>query len=305
MLTPSYDIDRIRLRVLSLGAGVQSTTLALMAAHGEVTPMPDLAVFADTGWEPARVYEHLQWLASDNVLPFAIHVVSAGNIRDGLLRGARGERWASIPAFTRTVTPAGTRIVHYEEDADGEKRPVGQRVLARDEVAIGMITRQCTTEYKLEPIRRHVRILAGLSGLRAPGYPVVEQWIGISTDEAIRMKPSFQAWQVNRWPLLEKRMSRSDCLIWLRQHGYPIPPKSACLGCPFHSNARWRQIRDEDPAGWADAVEADRSIRTGFRGMRAELYLHRSCVPLDQADLSDDSGQLDLWPLECEGMCGV
>lgn len=100
-------------------------------------------------------------------------------------------------------------------------------------------------------------------------------------------------------------MSRSDCLTWLRRHGYPIPPKSACLGCPFHSNARWRQIRDEDPVGRADAVEADRSIRTGFRGMRAELYLHRSCVPLDQADLSDDSAQLDLWPLECEGMCGV
>ena len=35
--------------VLSLGAGVQSSTLALMAAKGEVTPMPDVAVFADTG----------------------------------------------------------------------------------------------------------------------------------------------------------------------------------------------------------------------------------------------------------------
>lgn len=41
-----------RLRVLSLGAGVQSTTLALMAAHGEIGPMPDCAIFADTGWEP-------------------------------------------------------------------------------------------------------------------------------------------------------------------------------------------------------------------------------------------------------------
>ena len=39
----------IRLRVLSLGAGVQSTTLALMAAHGEIGPMPDCAIFADTG----------------------------------------------------------------------------------------------------------------------------------------------------------------------------------------------------------------------------------------------------------------
>jgi hypothetical protein len=44
----------IRLRVLSLGAGVQSTTLALLAAHGEVGPMPDCAIFADTRWEPGR-----------------------------------------------------------------------------------------------------------------------------------------------------------------------------------------------------------------------------------------------------------
>ncbi len=61
--------DAIRLRVLSLGAGVQSTTLALMAAHGEVGPMPDCAVFADTGWEPRAVYDHLAWLMSPNVLP--------------------------------------------------------------------------------------------------------------------------------------------------------------------------------------------------------------------------------------------
>ncbi len=40
------------IRALSLGAGVQSTTLALLAVEG-VLPMPDVAIFADTGWEPA------------------------------------------------------------------------------------------------------------------------------------------------------------------------------------------------------------------------------------------------------------
>ena len=50
-LVPS-DAPTIRLRVHSLGAGVQSTTLTLMAAHGEIGPMPDGAIFADTGWEP-------------------------------------------------------------------------------------------------------------------------------------------------------------------------------------------------------------------------------------------------------------
>jgi len=35
--------------VISLGAGVQSSTMALMAAAGEITPMPDCAIFAGNG----------------------------------------------------------------------------------------------------------------------------------------------------------------------------------------------------------------------------------------------------------------
>jgi hypothetical protein len=281
-LAPSSASDgAIRLRILSLGAGVQSTTLALMAAHGEIGPMPDCAIFADTGWEPQAVMEHLRWLMSHNVLPFPVHIVSAGNIRDDLKYAGGGGRWASVPAFTRTVR--------------------------RRRVEIGMIRRQCTTEYKVTPIRRKVRELAGLTRRRSPVHPVVEQWIGISLDEAIRMKPAREAWQVNRWPLIEKRMTRADCLRWLERHDYPLPPKSACIGCPFHSDARWRDIRDHDPSGWAEAVEVDQAIRSGLRGIRGEVYLHRSAVPLDQADLStaEDHGQLNLWGNECEGLCGV
>jgi hypothetical protein len=170
-----------------------------------------------------------------------------------------------------------------------------------------MIRRQCTKEHKITPIRRKVRELAGLTRRRSPAHPVVEQWIGISQDEILRMKPSFELWQVNRWPLVEQSMSRSDCLRWLERHGYPTPPKSACVGCPFHSDQRWREIRDHDPAAWAEAVEVDHAIRTGLRGIRAEVYLHRSTVPLDEANLSTDAdrGQLDLWQNECEGLCGV
>ncbi|MBR1040736.1 hypothetical protein JQ593_17325 [Bradyrhizobium viridifuturi] len=272
----------IRLRVLSLGAGVQSTTLALLAAHGVIGPMPDCAIFADTAWEPQAVYDHLAWLMSPNVLPFPVHIVSAGNLRDNLVRAAAGERWASIPAYTRTLDHRGC-------------------------MSIGMIRRQCTGDYKIDPIRRKVRELADLTRRRSPADPVVEQWIGISMDEAIRMKPSFESWRVNRWPLIELRMTRRDCLAWLSQHDYPVPPKSACIGCPYHSDAAWRDMRASDPRSWADAVEVDRVIRNGMRCIRGEVFLHRSAVPLSEVDLSTDAdhGQLDLFANECEGMCGL
>jgi len=307
-LTPSAEQQAsIHLRVLSLGAGVQSTTLALMAAHGEVGPMPDCAIFADTGWEPKAVYEHLAWLRSPNVLPFPVHVVSAGDLRADLLAGARGERWASIPAFTRTVTPAGAELPVYDADENGDLVAVGSRVVPTERVGVGMIRRQCTGDYKIAPIRRKVRELLGIAGRRSPKVPVAEQWIGISLDEVLRMKPSFEPWQRNRWPLVEQGMTRQDCLRWLDRHDYPLPPKSACIGCPFHSDDHWRRMRDRDPEAWADAVLVDAAIRTGFRGIRGEVYLHRSAVPLNQVDLSTeaDRGQLDLWPNECEGLCGV
>ena len=297
----------IRLRVLSLGAGVQSTTLALMAAHGEIGPIPDCAIFADTGWEPRAVYEHLAWLRSPNVLPFPVHIVSAGDLRADLLAGARGERWASIPAFTRTVTPAGAELPVYDADENGDLVAVGSRIVPTERVGVGMIRRQCTGDYKIAPIRRKVRELLGIAGRRSPKVPVAEQWIGISLDEVLRMKPSFEPWQRNRWPLVEQGMTRQDCLRWLDRHDYPLPPKSACIGCPFHSDDHWRRMRDRDPEAWADAVLVDAAIRTGFRGIRGEVYLHRSAVPLNQVDLSTeaDRGQLDLWPNECEGLCGV
>lgn len=266
-----------RLRIISLGAGVQSTTMALLAAHGIIGPMPDCAIFADTGWEPKAVYEHLKWLMS-GVLPFPVHVVSAGNIRDHIVRGENttGQRFATVPWFT----------------GDG-----------------GMGRRQCTREFKIDPLARKQRELLGCRPRQRIPAGSVEVWIGISTDEAIRMKPSRDAWQVNRWPLIEQGMSRRDCTSWLLGMDYPLPPKSSCIGCPYHSDAQWREIR-ERPEEWADAVAIDRLIRqdgTTMRGMRAHQYMHRSLKPLDEVDLRthEERGQPDLFNNECEGLCGV
>lgn len=270
------------IRVLSLGAGVQSTTMALMAARGEIGPMPDCAIFADTGAEPGPVYDHLRFLMSANVLPFPVHVISAGNLRDDLYDPKGG------------VTGGGARPPFYA-------------ITDKDEA--GPLKRQCTRHYKIDPIRQKVRSLLGLQkGQRAPKTPVVEQWIGISLDESIRMKPSRDRFIVNRWPLIEKLMSRHDCLLWLERKGYPRPPKSACTFCPYRPDRGWRDMRDNDPASWAEAVAVDHHIRNNMpKVKKSQIFIHRSLKPLDEIDLrnADEKGQPDLFNNECEGMCGV
>lgn len=268
-----------RLRVICLGAGVQSTALILMAARGEFDPTPDCAIFADTGWEPRRVYDHLQWLEREVGTSIPIHRVGRGNIRNDAFAATEGRRYASPPLFVRLTSG----------------RP-------------GLLRRQCTKEYKVQPIIAKIRELVGLRPRqRGPSEIIVEQWFGISVDEALRMRDSHVRWIANQYPLVERHLTRLDCLDWLRRNAYPEPPKSACVGCPFHSDAHWLQMRQHDPEAWADATQFDRRIRRGvLRGINGEVFLHRSLVPLDQVRLSatEDFGSLDFLG-ECQGLCGV
>ena len=267
------------IHVIILGAGVQSSVMALMAARGEISPMPDAAIFADTQWEPRAVYEHLDWLVER--LPFPVYRVSAGNIKEDHLRGlnSTGQRFASMPLHT----------------ASG-----------------GMGRRQCTREYKIEPIVKKCRDLIGLRPRqRGPKGVALVQWIGISTDEAMRMKPSSTAWILNRWPLIEVGMTRFDCIAWFEREfpGQKLA-KSACIGCPYHNDALWRDMKINDPDSFRDAVEFDRAIRSSgsaLKGMKEQQFVHRSAQPLEDVDLrnAEDAGQINLFNNECEGMCGL
>ena len=69
----------MKLRILSLGAGVQSTTLALMIEKGEI-PMVDCAIFSDVGAEPKLVYKHLEWL--EKQLSYPVYKVQWRNLKD-------------------------------------------------------------------------------------------------------------------------------------------------------------------------------------------------------------------------------
>lgn len=250
------------LRAFSCGAGVQSTAIALLM-RDERLPLVDHVIFADTGWEPAQVYAQIDRLAvvfADLGIP--LHRVSNGNLRADAIHPEH--RFASVPYFVR--------------NPDGSD---------------GMGRRQCTSEYKLAPISRKVRELLGAKPPRFRSVPrgrVAEQWVGFSTDEIGRAgsKGHQVLYERPRYPLLELGMSRRDCVRYLERAGWGDTAKSACIGCPFHGNRKWRQLRDEQPAEWADAVEFDQQIRKGgARGLplNGQAFLHSSRVPLDLAPI--------------------
>ena len=106
--------------------------------------------------------------------------------------------------------------------------------------------------------------------------------------------------------MVEKEISRKQCLEWMEKNNYPRPPRSACTFCPYHSNKEWRLIK-ENKEEWDSAVEFDKKIRNGFvkGNLESELFLHKSAVPLEDADLDEKNDQQDLFDDDCEGMCGV
>jgi integrase/recombinase XerD len=190
-----------RIRVLSLGAGVQSTTLLLLACQDRI-PRFDAAIFADTSWEPAAVYAHLNRLeqvAASAGIP--ILRVSSGNIRADALDPSH--RFASMPLYV--LNPDG---------------------------GPGLARRQCSAEYKVRPIKAQVRQLLGYPHpRRVPREVYAEQAIGISLDEIGRARDSDVGYMRHVFPLLDLRWRRSDCLDYLTGRGFGDTPRSACVGC--------------------------------------------------------------------------
>jgi hypothetical protein len=287
-------------RVLNLGAGVQSTALILMDAlvhrqgrRDEVEawlerdyPYPplDFAIFADTQDEPERVYRHLPRLRDEDTAP--ILEGTRGRLGDDLIAGTNESgQFYSIPAFTA--------------DEPG--------------VNLGLIRRQCTETYKVQVVERIIRgtIFGVAPGRAMPDDSKVIQSFGLSFDEPgriakVRARLAASPWAEASFPLADLEMERSDCISFLRSIGWDAP-RSACVYCPFHDNAEWRDIRDNDPEGWARALEIDEAIRRPdsacTQGLDHKLYLHRSCVPLALAPIDEPDISLG-FGAECEGMCG-
>ncbi len=176
------------IKIISLGLGLQSTTLYLMSNTG-IYQRADYAIFADPGAENPKTYELLEWLlkwqSKNNGI--SIYVVKK-NLYEDLLKqeNSTGQRFVSIPVFAKK--------------------------------GLGILRRQCTYEYKVMVINKKIRELHKLKPRQ--WMKPTEVWIGITTDEASRMKDSNKFNIANKYPLIDLKMNRLDCKKWLEDKAY-------------------------------------------------------------------------------------
>lgn len=275
--TMQQDID---LRVLSLGAGVQSSTLIFKLLEEEIKPV-DVAIFADTGNEPKEVYDWLDYLIKITKNKIDIRVVrnekNTGNIVKDIL--SPSGRFASIPVYT--INKDGTK---------------------------GNTRRTCTHEYKIIPIHKEVRNILDVTNLRGKA---VEMVMGISYDEIQRTNTAPNKWQINCYPFIPSKITRDDCKHWISHSEYDQPPRSACIICPYHRNKEWQHLKDNYPEEFKHALWFDEELRKNkesqfINKLDGELYLHDSRKPLKDIDFGElEEKQYKLFDDECTGMCGT
>lgn len=256
------------MNVLSLGWGVQSWTIAAMAAVGEL-PQPDLLIHADTRHERQATYDFATtwapWLQACglNIVTVTASDTDVGDMSNNV----------TIPAFTCWM--------------DG--RPSG------------MLRRQCTNHWKIRPIRRYLASLLKEQG-RKKTVGAVKMWLGITLDEVQRVRDSNVQWIKNSYPLLEMTppMTRLACVAWLESHNLPIPPKSSCVFCPYQNRGRWSELKKSD-LDWQKAVQVDEAIR--HRRPNFLSFVHRERIPLIEVVSPSDAGQLDMFDMCESGYC--
>lgn len=236
------------MKYFSYGGGVQSNAVMVMQKRGMV--QYDYFIFSNVGEdsENPSTLEYIENLAKPYMEKHGINFVE-------LRKKIRGE----------VVT------LHDYIMADNSTVPIPAYLQSG---APG--NRICTVDWKIKLIARYTK----KQGASKSSPATVG--IGISTDEFTRMADSRVPWQVNEYPLIDQRMSRKDCIKLITDEGLPIPPKSSCYFCPYHSYLSWVTMREKQPELFAKAVEVENRINEKRRSFsKDEVYLTRFLKPLE------------------------
>lgn len=249
------------LEILSFGAGMPSTALALMSAENAIrgypvwplVPVYSAVIFCDLHAEPSWVYEQAAFVAAVCQRAGIPYYTLDADLYGDFTRSFGRARVASIPFWTL--------------GEDGKK---------------GKMPRQCTYDYKIKVIEKFVRY--ELLGYRprerthAADKHFHRMHMGIMWEEQQRAKESKQTLFTNRFPLIEMKWTRPDCYQYNRDVWGLDTRASCCLFCPFHTNYFYQHIKQYEPSCYACALRVDHMIETyqARPPLKSQLFLTKT-----------------------------
>ena len=256
--------------VLSFGGGVQTTALCAAVLRG-LLPRPERVVMADTGREGTPTWEYLRTVTAPALAEVGLEVEVAGH------------DLATVDLFSTKGAPLMPLYTRAEAGADGEP---------------GQLGNFCSGEWKRRVVRRHLRERG--YGPESRGLRPVEMWMGMSLDEAGRFRTADAGWITTAWPLaIGLGWDRARCVREVEALGWPPPPKSSCVMCPYRSDAHHLETKTHHPEDWALALATEAEVRA----VDPDAYVHRSGVPLSEVDLDPSASTAEL---PCtSGFCSV
>lgn len=222
-------------------------------------PKPDLIVFADTSREVKTTWDYLE-----NIVQPALRKINM--------------RVQIVPHALSTV------------DLQSLSGDLLLPAFTRQNGRVGKMPTFCSNEWKQRPIRRW---------LKEQGVNDCDVWLGISLDEAERMKSSGLNWYRHVYPLIEiTPMHRRQCEIQIKDYGWEVPHKSRCWMCPNQSPEAWKQMKRIENQDFDKAVKLEQVIRWND----PHVYFHPLAVPLNEA-VEESEKQGDMFDGCDSGYC--
>jgi len=243
------------MRVISYGGGVQSTAMIVLAVQGRIRA--DLALFSNVGddSEHPTTIRYVREIA----IPYA---ASHGFVVKELHPTRYGENTTIWKEIMREETRRDIIPVFGE--------------------AGNPMSRSCTADYKIRTLHRWLRQNGATKTNKAT------MLLGISTDEIERAGRGKDGTVERReYPLLTLGMNRTDCMEVIRNAGLPVPPKSSCFFCPFHSEQVWQELRRDEPELFSKAQELEDAIQERKRASGQKMVYITRKGALNQKRLSD------------------
>lgn len=270
------------LKILSCGAGMQSTALALMSCANKLieenragdfnckytqgVPIYDAVIFCDLGLEPSWVLSQVNFIKNACEWAGISFYILESNLYEDYINNFGEKRVVSVPFWT--------------VDENGKK---------------GKMMRNCTLDYKINMIQKFIRweILGYKKGAHTKPEDIKahEMHIGFSKEEERRCSENPHKMFVNKFPLCDLGLVRADNYAYIKDVWGLDSKASACCFCPFHTNYFFKHIKKHNKPEYEQTLVFDQLLEDQQPNTKinSKLFISRSRKRIK-----------DLLPEECE-----